>query len=1332
MAENIIRQDIIEIGFNTDIGVLTKINEEIDDLRKSLGVVGDADGLSEIKKQAEDATKSTKKMTDEMQKFVKTGNDGLERVKKQAEETVKPTQKLREELRRLAGIGMEKLNAGLKKTGQNLSNLAKRAASVSFKAIVTGLAATATGLGYVTKQSVAVFADYEQLIGGVETLFKDSAPIVEGYADNAYKSAGLSANAYMETVTGFSASLLQSLGGDTQAAAKLADVAISDMADNANKMGTGMEMIQDAYQGFAKQNYTMLDNLKLGYGGTKTEMERLVKDAAKLDKSIDANSMSYANIVKAIHAVQVEMGIFGTTQKEAEYTITGSYNAMKSAWGNLLTAFVVGGDSFDRCIDNMIDSVVIFGRNIMPAIEASLTGLGAAVERLTPIIAAKLPDIINNLLPPLINAAGTLVAALVRQIPTIIKASVPALVNAGAQIIKALYEGMTGKQMDSDMFSGLQSSMSSIIPVALKFIPVALGIAVALKAIRGIAGVAGMFGKSSSKGGGLLGGLGKSLEKLGKSKSGKIVKGMANLAIIVGGFTVLTAACMGVMGLVSLAVKPSDMLQIVGVIGALGAVGAGLSKLTGIVGKISPASILKGLLNVGLVIGGMSALLVLVGTTTLLGFDLNKIMQTVKIIGALGIVGGALSGFAGVIGLIPIPVVLAGLANMALVVGGMSAIILAFGALSEIKGFNEFITKGGETLANLFGQIGNIAGSLVGGFGAGVSDALPKIGENISTFAESLKPLFSMVKGVDMAGVGAFFTGVGGFLLKLSGNKIADFFTGGTDFTQVGSNLTDFAVSASGFFAQVATYPANSFTNAGLLFQAFGDMGNVPDTGGENIRSLGSGLKQFSVDTQGFFAQVETINIERMNQLWESLKKPGEITTNIAAVVSQNISDIVSQVSQLPQKMGAGIRSSGKSLSNSLVAVWKQAARASAAPVNKVIAGANWILKQFGSNKKIVSWKPYAAGTGGHPGGNALVNDGNGAELVQMPNGRTFIPQGRNVFIPNAPRGMKVLPAEQTARLMGRKSPAFHYAKGTDDIDVWNYADNPVGLVNRVSDKYVSYDGMKGLALYIGKGMVNTIKGQMSAWVKKLFDEMGGMGIGSYVASKGVEQWRSTVIKALQMEGQYSSANVARTLMQMQSESGGNPLAINLWDINARRGTPSKGLMQVIDPTFRAYARPGYNTNIWDPLSNILASVRYAMARYGSLARAYRGVGYANGGLITKPHVGMVGEAGSEMIIPLSASKRQRGLSLWQQAGEMMGADSVFDSSYCPDGDAARYTTTQSVEYNNVSPVFNLTINSSDDSSGRVLERKIKRWVKECIEDTFEMMERKNPRLQEI
>lgn len=238
-------------------------------------------------------------------------------------------------------------------------------------------AKVAKEIGDGITDSVEKYADYEQLVGGVETLFKGSADTVKGYAENAYRTAGLSANDYMETVTSFSASLLQSLGGDTEEAARKADLAITDMADNANKMGTDITAIQNAYQGFAKQNYTMLDNLKLGYGGTKTEMERLLSDAEAIKAahgemasySID----SYADIVDAIHVVQDEMGITGTTAQEASETISGSISTAKAAVDNLITGLADSDADLAGLMSDAADSALTVAQNVIPAIANVIT-----------------------------------------------------------------------------------------------------------------------------------------------------------------------------------------------------------------------------------------------------------------------------------------------------------------------------------------------------------------------------------------------------------------------------------------------------------------------------------------------------------------------------------------------------------------------------------------------------------------------------------------------------------------------------------------------------------------------------------------------------------------------------------------------------------------------------------------------------------------------------------------------------------------------------------------------------------------------------------------------
>lgn len=241
------------------------------------------------------------------------------------------------------------------------------------------------------KNTVNAVAENEQLIGGIETLFKDTAPQVLKFASNAYKTAGISANKYMETVTSFSASLLQSLGNDTDKAADYADMAIADMSDNANKMGSSMESIQNAYQGFAKQNYTMLDNLKLGYGGTKKEMERLLQDAGKIvGKKFDIKSL--ADVYEAIHVIQQELDITGTTQKEAENTISGSFNSAKAAWQDLLVA-VGSGKDVKKAFKNFSDSAKTALRNVAPVVRRAVENIPELVKELLPEVG----NIINEI-----------------------------------------------------------------------------------------------------------------------------------------------------------------------------------------------------------------------------------------------------------------------------------------------------------------------------------------------------------------------------------------------------------------------------------------------------------------------------------------------------------------------------------------------------------------------------------------------------------------------------------------------------------------------------------------------------------------------------------------------------------------------------------------------------------------------------------------------------------------------------------------------------------------------------------------------------------------------
>ena len=371
------------------------------------------------------------------------------------------------------GADTTEANKGIDEVGQKTSGLGEKLKSglaTAGKVAVAGVAAGATAIGALGTKAVAAYADYEQLVGGVETLFKDSQDQVMDYANNAYKTAGLSANEYMETVTSFSAALLQSLDGDTSAASDKANLAITDMSDNANKMGTDMTSIQNAYQGFAKSNYTMLDNLKLGYGGTQAEMERLLADAEKIS-GIKYDISSYADIVDAIHVVQTEMGITGTTAEEAASTIQGSFGMMKSAWQNLVTGMADPDQDLGVLVGNFTDSVVIAGNNLIPRIQELLPRIVEATTSLIGTVSEQLPAILGTVLPSLVEGATNLVTGLMASLPsvlsvladvapTVINTLVPALIELLPQITQ------TGIDVIVSLAQGIADALPQLIPAA--------------------------------------------------------------------------------------------------------------------------------------------------------------------------------------------------------------------------------------------------------------------------------------------------------------------------------------------------------------------------------------------------------------------------------------------------------------------------------------------------------------------------------------------------------------------------------------------------------------------------------------------------------------------------------------------------------------------------------------------------------------------------------------------------------------------------------------------------------------------------------------------------
>ncbi len=1610
--DEVIRQDVIQLVIDSDLTELIKLKKMLDELKKDTEAgVGD-DTFDDLKNGAKDTVSGIKKLKD--------ATDGLN----------------------------DKLNALAKKGVSAAYNGLKRLAGLSFKSLIAGAAA----VGAAVTGAVSAYAEFEQLEGGMKKIFDeaDTSGIMKD-ANNAYKDLGLSANDYLRTINDVGATLAASMGDQAgYNAAKTGLQAISDYAS-----GTGKSVDE------LSEKFTLITRSTSSYQSIADQFSGILpatsKDFLKQAQNAGLLSKKYTELTKVpvaeYQAAISEMlkkgvkdlGLSGNTAAEASSTISGSLGMLKAAWGNLMPALIEGGDSFEQCVDNLVSSASAFAKNIVPAIKKGLSGTGDLIRELAPVISDELPELMDDLLPDLMNAAADILEALVDALPELLpnlaKSTAQIAVrlgkslvkNAGAlfkavkeiagEVVKTLYEEITGKPMGEGAFNDLKATIDKvfgsvskittgiknfasavwdkigpIIPGVLDklvdafgfladhidtLIPLVLGLVGAFKGFRlvtsvasGISSVAGVFGNLKGSIGGLFGkgagGAGGDNPVSGLTQKGGLFDTLNNM-------------------------KLGDLLKNIGKIAFVLAALAGAVYLLGLLAK----EMRKQEMNAG------------------------DILALVGIMAAVGLVGGAIAKVAGIVGAIPITVVLKGIAGIAIAIAGIGLIIAAFGALAQIPGFNDFMSAGGEALANIARIIGKVIGSLIAGIGEGLTSTLPAIGENIAGFTKSLeganfdvlKDFFSAlseVSGVPASGgifqmftgdpyngllkmayilpslgsaakefitnvgtgadfsalssllnalssVGAlpsaggffqFFTGdpyngllkmiyilpglgaaasaffanaggitnfsaissllnalsavsampeAGGFfqfftgdpyngLLKMiyllpslgtaAGTFFANvggitdfssisallnalssvsampesggffqFFTGdpytgllkmiyllpslgtatGAFFANVGG-ITDFSPiaallnalssvkampEAGGFFQfftgdpytgllymmsilpRLGTTVGEFYTNLGgitdfsaipalldtlatvkelpsaggfaqfftgtpytalwqmssllpglgksvksfyesingiddfgkisELFDVLGGLGEKVGTEGgifdaigelfggseeSAIYQLGITLKTFGANTREFFSQVNSFNSDNFNAIFESIGSLEEKISSFKGTITTDFDDIVEKVKSSCQAMleklnetlskikqtiantnlypgGVammdsllnGVRSRKNAVLNEFSSITSSINR----KINSVIRGGNYALEQFGSDKKLSTYE-YARGTGGHRGGNAIVNDGRGAELVQMPNGNTFIPHGRNVFLPNAPKGMRVLDAQRTAKLFGKSAPTFRYADGTGDIDVLGF-EKGSNLVTAIIKKFVGGDKAKGFEKHAGDAAVSTIRGAMSSWGDKLIDELGARGIGDYVASAGVEQWRSTVTRALKLEGQYSAANVKRTLYQMQTESGGNPKAINLWDSNAKKGIPSKGLMQVIDPTFRAYARDGFNKNIYDPLSNILASIRYAVSRYGSLAKAYQGHGYSGG----------------------------------------VGFSRVSLPQYTP---SSSVTSTSRTETNNYAPSFSITINGADDPRG--IERKVKKWVQEAMNETFESIARKSPRLQEV
>lgn len=438
-------------AFDVDNDSQKKLAAQSDVLNRQLEV--QQQRLGEVQKALDYAKANYSENSSEVQRWQQALNNAttdVNRTKKQLNELE---------------TGVEGVGDAMDGAGQKTSIFGDvLKANLLGNAIVSGVKTVASGIKSLISGAIEGYGEYEQLVGGVETLFGSSADTVIKNAENAYKTAGLSANAYMETVTSFSASLLQSMGNDTEAAAKKADLALTDMSDNANKMGTDMQSIQNAYQGFAKQNYTMLDNLKLGYGGTKEEMQRLIDDANALNAAqgnyTNYTIESYADIVDAIHTVQTEMGITGTTALEASTTIEGSIGAMKAAYQNFVTGLGDQNADIGALTEELIQAAGTVAENVLPVIENVVKNIAETVKKQGPDMITKFVAYATEKLPEVLKLGIQLIVSLVKglaqNLPELLRGtlalvdaiisafldSLPDIIEVGKDIVRGLWEGI--------------------------------------------------------------------------------------------------------------------------------------------------------------------------------------------------------------------------------------------------------------------------------------------------------------------------------------------------------------------------------------------------------------------------------------------------------------------------------------------------------------------------------------------------------------------------------------------------------------------------------------------------------------------------------------------------------------------------------------------------------------------------------------------------------------------------------------------------------------------------------------------------------------------------
>lgn len=1085
--------------------------------------------------------------------------------------------------------------------------------------------------------------------------------------------------------------------------------------------------------------YKWLDNLKLGYGGTQEEMKRLLKDAGKLaGKKFDIKN--YSDIIEAIHVIQDEMGITGTTAEEADKTISGSFNSMKAAWSNTLVSLVVGGDSFDDCIDNLVDSAKTFAKNVMPAIVKALEGMGDLIEALAPILEKELPGIIDSLLPPLIKAATALVKGLIKALPSIISAivdEIPFILRELWDGIKDAFGEIPGMKKVETFFGKLNKVFTKNADKLKKIIPVVIGLIGAFKLLKKLKGLGSLLGGVLGKGtGGSSGGLLGTFTKLGKTKMSVILKGMANLAIILGGLTILAAALMYVAPYMARLTDVKSLVKVLAVITALGLIGSALAKLAGIVGKIPVATVAKGLANIAIImvgLGVLTALLMWVAPYIAELSDLRTVAKLLIVIAAVGIVGSALAGLAGLVGAIPITLVLEGLANIALALGGVTAIIAAFGALSTIDGFNEFISSGGETLKTIFNIIGQCAGAVIGGFGEGVSESLPAIGENLAAFGTAIQPLFTTFSGIDLTGFNDFLGAFSRFVLVMTGEKVLSFITGGVNYADLGTQLTAFADNAAGFFTTVAAIPEAAFTNITLLFNALAGVNALPKSGGivqwfagdslTGLQNLSAQLPALATSVSTFFTNLgDVTDFTPLSSLFTALGSVSALPEGGGVAqwfMGDSVTGLANLSAQLPT-LGTAVAGFFTSLGgitdfSALSALFTALGSVSALPEDGGVA--QWF---GGSHTEALGNISTQLPALGKAVAEFFTNIGGIADFTPL----------SNLF--TALAGIKEMPSE---------GGIFGWFTGDSSTGLSNVASQLPGVASSISTFFANLGGITDFTP-----------------ISNLFNTLGSINIDASSADKGFLGWGQSKLESLGAGLSAFATNAATffdTVNGLNTENldsffttvgkaGDLPDALS--GIDDALGTQMSNMVTTIETGFTnvktaltsavnsmvqtcndkysafqtagAYMMSGLKAGMESKLSSLVTAAQSMASKIQKAFDVKMQINSPSKVMFEKgSYVGQGLVKGMESTTPSI-----------QMAAQHMGSASMPFDTYSPDAGNV-YNSSSSSEQTSVAPVFNLTISGSTDD--RSLARRVKQWVSESINETFESMERRNRLVRE-